>query len=748
MHDLMNDLATSVASEFFVRLDTKNEKNIRNEMLEKYHHMSFVCDEYVAYKNFEAFKSAKSLRTFLATHVGVVDTWQKSYLSNKILTDLLPRLSLLRVLSLSNFLIREVPEFIFTLRYLRYLNLSRTRITHLPENVCNLYNLETLIVFGCRYLAKLPNTLTKLKNIRHLDIRDTPFLHQMPSGIGELKSLQTLSKIIIGVESGFEIAKLKDFNNLSGKVSIMGLDKVKNTSDARVANFSQKILTEFEVIWSDELDGSRNEILEKEVLNELKPCNDKLTQLKIMLYGGLEFPNWVGSPSFLHLKHVSLSDCKRCTTLPSLGQLSSLKELFIEGLDGVEVVGLALFGNGGAFPSLETLTFVSMLGWKKWSTNSGVVFPCVKHLLINDCPNLVEVTLASLPSLNVLKVNSCPSLVEVMIEALPSLNVLELTECDSGVLRRLIQVASAITKLSIEDISGLSDAMWRGVIQYLGAVKELWIWNCNELSYLWESDEAASKALVKLRELRVGVCDNLVSLAEKKEGQYCKSNLLTSLRMLELHRCENLADCSVPDNIELLIVSSCTSITALPTLGKKLKSFYIHGCNKLMERELGGKNISKVLEYVHISEWANMKSIIEVNHLVHLTDLKIEDCESLESFPYNELSKLTLLKNLEIINCPSMDACFPCGVWPPNMCSLKIGKLKKPISEWGTQNFPSSLVELRLYDGEDGVSSCTQISNLLPSSLTFLDIIGGNWKHFQWDCLITSRPSRLRNVVF
>ncbi|KAI3828967.1 hypothetical protein L1987_03079 [Smallanthus sonchifolius] len=63
---MMNDLATFVASEFFLRL----ENDIKKEALEKYRHMSFVRVTYVAYKKFEPFKRAKSLRTFLATSVG------------------------------------------------------------------------------------------------------------------------------------------------------------------------------------------------------------------------------------------------------------------------------------------------------------------------------------------------------------------------------------------------------------------------------------------------------------------------------------------------------------------------------------------------------------------------------------------------------------------------------------------------------------------------------------------------------
>ncbi|KAK1407026.1 hypothetical protein QVD17_38636 [Tagetes erecta] len=726
MHDLVNDLATYVAHEFFVRLDNEIKKNTRVEMLGRYRHMSFVREEYVVLKKFEAFKSAKKLRTFMATSVGVVENWQYFYISNKVLVDLLPELPLLRVLNLSNFQITEVPDSIGTLRHLRYLNLSNnTRITHLPESLCNLYCLQTLILFGCYALTKLPNNFLKLKELRHLDLGDTKIL-QMPLGIGELNNLQTLSRIVVGGESRFEIAKLKDFNNLCGKVSIKGLDKVKNTLDARVANFSQKRISEFEVEWSDESNGSRNEILDYEVLNELKPCNDHLEQLKITSYGGSKFPNWVGSSSFRHLKHVSISDCKRCSSLPSLGQLLSLKKLVIEGLDGVEVVGLELFGTGDVFPSLEKLSFVCMHGWKKWSTNSGIVFPSLKNLFIEDCPNLVEVILASLPSLNDLGLVNCSNLVEVTLEALPSLNVLEIAECNSLVLKRSIQVASAITKLTINNIAGLSDVVWRGVLEHLGVVEELCIESCNELSYLWESYwesyEVESKILVKLRKLKVRSCDNLVSLGEKDEvDSYNRSNFLTSLRMLKIWRCKNMVHCNFPDSIEMLEVYDCPSITTISlssttTGGQKLKSFSIRGCDKLLEKEWGGENISKMLEEVNIIGWTNLKSMIELNYLVHLTKLTIRDCESLESFPYNELSNLSLLKSLGIIKCPNIDAC---GLWPPNLCFLEIGKLKKPISQWEPQNFPKSLVELCLWC-DDEVSD--DFSHLLPSSLTSLSI--------------------------
>ncbi|KAJ0860324.1 putative leucine-rich repeat domain superfamily [Helianthus annuus] len=141
--------------------------------------------------------------------------------------------------------------------------------------------------------------------------------------ISKLKSLQiTLSKINIESESGTEIAKLKDIKNLYGEISVVGLEKVQNAIDAHEANFSEKRLSELELVWGNALNDSRNDMLEKKVLNELKPCHEKLLKLKIRSYGGIEFPNWVGDPSFLlRLNQLSISGCKRCTSIPPLGQL-------------------------------------------------------------------------------------------------------------------------------------------------------------------------------------------------------------------------------------------------------------------------------------------------------------------------------------------------------------------------------------------------------------------------------------------
>ncbi|KAJ0851480.1 putative P-loop containing nucleoside triphosphate hydrolase, leucine-rich repeat domain superfamily [Helianthus annuus] len=717
MHDLMNDVAKFVAGEYFLRFD--NQMEMTEEALAKYRHMSFIREEwYVAFQKFGAFEKARSLRTLLAVYVGVDQLWNKFYLSSKILVDLLPQLPLLRVLSLRRFNISEVPNSIGTLKHLRYLNLSHTNIKELPENVGNLYNLQTLIVSGCESLTNLPKSFFKLKRLRHFDIRNTPLLKKLPMGIGELKSLQTLTKIIVGGNNGFAITELKGLKDLQGEISIEGLNKVQSSMHAREANLSFKGIDKLELKWDD---GSASETLEKEVLNELKPRSDKLKMLEVECYEGMEFPNWVGDPSFNRLVHVSLRACRKCTSLPPFGRL----------------------------PSLEILRFEDMSSWEVWSTNREAMFPCLRELQIKNCPNLIDVSL----------------------EALPSLRVLRIYKCCESVLRSLVRAASSTTEIEIESIFGLTDEVWRGVIENFGVMERVKIMNCDGIRYLWESNAEASKVLVNLKELRVWDCKKLVSLGEKEEDEdNIGSNLLSSLRMLEVQGCDRMERLCCPNSIERLNISGCSSVrnVSFPRAttgggGQNLKSLTIDDCGNL-------KSINQLSNSTHLNSlsiWGcqNMELFSDLHQLSNLTRLEIAgcesiesfpnlqlpnlthldiescknmkafgdlqlpnliswrifDCENLESFPDLQLSNLTMLKDMCIIDCPMIDSSFPRGLWPPNLCYLKIGGLKKPISEWGNQNFPASLVELRLWDEPD-VRNFSQLSHLFPSSLTSLYI--------------------------
>ncbi|KAI7748804.1 hypothetical protein M8C21_032862 [Ambrosia artemisiifolia] len=402
-------------------------------------------------------------------------------------------------------------------------------------------------------------------------------------------------------------------------------------------------------------------------------------------------------------------------------------------MDEVKVIGLELAStNDVTFPSLKILRFEDMSSWEVWSTNREVMFPCLQELEIKKCPKLIDVSLKALDSLRVLTIDNCSEIV----------------------LRNLVQAASSTTKLEIRSILGLTDEVWRGVIEKFGSVEELSIGYCDEIRYLWESNAEASKVLVNLKELTVWGCKNLVSLGEKEEEDNIESNHLSTFKILDVRFCESM---------ELKHVC-LPGATKTGRGGKNIKSLIIRGVDMHMENI---KNTSMpMLKTIYITNWENLKSIIQLSESTHLTSLiirscqsmesfpnlqlpnltrldiigcknmkeirdpqipnliswRIENCENLESFPDLQLSNLTMLKDLCIRKCRMIDASFPRGIWPPKLLTLEIGGLKKPISEWGYQNFPTSLVQLTLF-GEDDVRNFSQLSHLLPSSLTTLTIL-------------------------
>ncbi|KAJ9543740.1 hypothetical protein OSB04_023447 [Centaurea solstitialis] len=748
MHDLINDLATSVAGEFFSTSDDKMNVEGRNEVLEKFRHFSFIRQRYGVYRKFKSLQRAVCLRTFLAMST-MIESRDIFCLSNKVLVELLPQLRVLRVLSLTNYSIKEVPQSIGYLKHIRYLNFSGTSITCLPKQIGGLYNLQSLLLSRCVFLSSLPDTCMHLKRLRHLDISNTRKLSKMPLGIGGLTSLQTLSKVIVGEANGFKISDLKGLLHLEGQLSIQGLQKVINAIHSKEANLlHKKGLCDLEMEWNDVFDASRNENIEYEVLEGLKPYH-KLRKLKILFYMGIKFPSWVGDPSFVCLTELTLRGCKSCTCLPTLGHLRSLQKLFVESMSGLKRLGLELLGHtnscdGIAFPSLEVLKFKDMQSWEIWSINGGDkdgvvgLYPCLREISIINCPKLDVVE----------------------IELISSLRVLHIHGCLVAVLRSMVGVSPSILRLTVANIEGLTH-LQGDVLEHLGAVEYLCVKECDELRHLWGIKSEACEILVSLYDLELESCQNLVSFGEKEVNLGIS---LKSLRHVFIKNCPRLESYSCPNRIEKLVIDNCQLVTSFtfPTVDQlpfTLKFLKITSSHNL-EASLLLNNFLSSLGSLHISSVPQVKSFPE-GCLVHLTTLVIRfcddiesipekgfgffplfclrnlhmnECKNLKSFSHRHLQSLASLEELSISRCPSMDNSFPCGLWPPNLRGLSIGKLKKPMSDWGLQNFPTSLARLCIHGQNSGVVSfatdedvrtsnnTTSLPLHLPQSLTSLQL--------------------------
>ncbi|XP_022730893.1 putative disease resistance RPP13-like protein 1 isoform X2 [Durio zibethinus] len=220
MHDLIHDLAKFVSKGFCLSLEANNS----NEIPKTIRHFSFARTVYDESQMFNAFQETKCLRTFLP----LKPFFWVEILPYRVYHDLLPTLNCLRVLSLSKYdNITELPSSIGDLKLLRYLDLSFTAIERLPESICALYNLLTLLLADCGSLNQLPNQMGRLTNLRHLDISGTLRLEEMPLQMSRLTNLQTLSAFVLGNLTGSSISELGELQQL--RVERVGLEFYRNS---------------------------------------------------------------------------------------------------------------------------------------------------------------------------------------------------------------------------------------------------------------------------------------------------------------------------------------------------------------------------------------------------------------------------------------------------------------------------------------------------------------------------------------
>ncbi|XP_022746588.1 putative disease resistance RPP13-like protein 1 [Durio zibethinus] len=102
MHDLINDLARSVAGEICFRIEGDQQ------ISEHARHLSYIGGEYDGIKKFEGISKAQYIRTFLPFRFS---TYMSYYITNDVLMHLLPNLRCLRVLSLKGYLICGFTRF-------------------------------------------------------------------------------------------------------------------------------------------------------------------------------------------------------------------------------------------------------------------------------------------------------------------------------------------------------------------------------------------------------------------------------------------------------------------------------------------------------------------------------------------------------------------------------------------------------------------------------------------------------------
>lgn len=378
---------------------------------------------------------------------------------------------------------------------------------------------------------------------------------------------------------------------------------------------------------------------------------------------------------FSNVKFLRLSNCTKCTCLPALGQLPSLKDLIIEGLERIISVGSEFYGNGyfsaPPFPSLETLRFDNMLNWEDWSSygvegtegllrlqkieiqncpklkkllhsfsalkiliikcceelialprlstshnniEQGKEYPSLLELSISGCPNLKELP-SLFPSLAILEIDGCRNLKE--FPELPSVHDLELKNCDVGIVQNIVKLTS-LTYMRMCEIPNLTYLV-EGFFQHITPDKQ------SEIKSL--SNKMGLQNLSNLERLEIADCPQL----EKLPQSFHK---LASLKELRIWRCPSLASfppTGLPPLITGLEIKDCESLQILPEWSKSsLKYLIIEGCSSLTS--LPTDELPSTLKGLEIHNCMNLMYLPKemINNSLEL--FRISSCHSIKSF--------------------------------------------------------------------------------------------------------------------
>ncbi|KAB2063257.1 hypothetical protein ES319_A10G204700v1 [Gossypium barbadense] len=765
MHDLINDLAQSVAGEICFKIEG-------NQQISKHaRHLSYIANEYDGIKKFEGIYEAQHLRTFLPLRL--CDNCQShitySFLTNDVLMYLLPNLRCLRALSLEGYHITRLSDFLKDLKHLRYLNFSHTSIKSLPESVSTLYNLETLLLKECKYLEKLPSEMEKLVNLCHLDMTGADRLEGMPSNFSMLTNLQTLSVFVLGKGKGYQIEELKDLSNLKGELCILGLQNIVEPRDAWMAKLCDKSRLEkleFQFEWSSARKfENRIKEVEKKVLDGLQPSKN-LKELTIKYYCGAMLANWVGDSSFNGLQSLCIDDCPNLLTLPSIGKLPLLKMVCIRRLESVTSVGDEFFGENTkiAFPSLEILEFFNMPEWENWNffevDKEARKFPKLRELLIQSCPSLLGSIPEYLPSLEKLTIRDCKKMI-ISIQGFPMLSEIEIHRCHEVVYKGFAN-DSSLERVSFSCIPKFTCAVECMRLRPI-KVQSLEIDDCEELFSFRENNWRCLTQSMSLGILRISTCPQLASIGAEEERQEsmqlkipynieklmirnCERleklsttlHCLTSVRVIKLNNCPKLISLTrsnLPLNLKVLSIRSCKKLQCLlldgggnvnssnacalrrlvisdceslkrinrSELPSTLKQLTISWCQKL---ELVAQEIqdNSSLELLHISSCDNIKELPQgLSKLKHLQSICISSCSNLISFPESGLPT-TNLKVLRLRSCELLQTL------PKNMyCFNSLEELtitKCPnVTSFLVEGLPTNLLSLNV----EGPNICKPI---------------------------------------
>ncbi|KAK4841587.1 hypothetical protein QYF36_007079 [Acer negundo] len=463
-----------------------------------------------------------------------------------------------------------------------------------------------------KHKSKLEKMTNKLDNIaKHKDV-----LGLEASFSGKISPRLQLTSLVDETEGGSSIKELGELLHLGGKLSILELQNVGDAEDAEDADLkNKKNIKELEFSWSStgRADG------ETTILKKLHP----------------------------HENVEKLSIRGNCSSLPSLGQLSSLQELHFKNMQVLESIRIEFYGNAAIpFASLRILKFEEMPKWINWSALAitGGGFHSLQELHLQKCQSLVEIP-NCLPSLKLLIINECYQLQLDDIMDYPQLQDMSIKSCD---------------------------CLKKFTLNFSSHLKSLKIHDCGNLRFLKISDNL-HQDLNFFQELEIRKCPYL----EIFSGRGLPAPNLTSF---SVWNCNNLRSmpkqmCTLLTSLQTLNISGCPRLLSFPSGGLplSLETLFIKNCVNLTPQNAWGLRNMTSLTFLTIeSAYANVTSFPDDGLLpASLTFLQISEFPVLETLNLSGLHHLTLLKDLQIHSCNQLQILSD-GSLPTSISSLTI----------------------------------------------------------------------------
>jgi hypothetical protein len=420
------------------------------------------------------------------------------------------------------------------------------------------------------------------------------------------------------------------------------------------------------LLWSAcaSIENSKDDL----ILDHLKP-HANIRNLKISGYAGARLPIWIENLHVKILVSLELARCDYLEHLPSLGELTHLKKLWLECLPSLQVIGQpsqqsSITRIDSYFPpNLEILIVRRCKELKQLP----ILPPCLVHLEINQVGLTEFQRIGGLHGENIgtnsskllfVSVEECASLkgsILLQEQYIRTICVLRIINCkELEYVPLLFEEMSELTELSIINCPKFkTSSEVKGKI-FLTSLEKLTIKQSGDLEC------SLIKLLHGLSKLSELVLENCLSLESLPSADVCKS--LKSLKFMDLIGCENLQSLGGLGSLGHLIalkISGCSKLTEVGSSvtphASALASTAAAEDDCIEEENLVVSASSLLIDYVEV-DLPTILNIEPLKSICHTKGLVIRDGTQMECLPEQWLlQNHKELQSLKVLSANSLE---------------------------------------------------------------------------------------------